>query len=99
MVVPLIAVHYVERLGWTAASIGLVLGIRQFSQQGMTTLGGVLADRLGAKGPICVGMLMRALGFLAMAAADTYALLLLSALLAAVGGALFESPRRPPSPP
>ena len=49
MVVPLIAVHVVDRLGWAAASIGLVLAVRQFTQQGLTTLSGVLADRLGAK--------------------------------------------------
>lgn len=93
VVVPLIAVHYVDQLGWTAASIGLVLAVRQFTQQGLTTLGGALADRLGAKGPICAGMLLRAAGFAAMATADTYPLLMLSAVVAAVGGALFEAPK------
>ena len=93
VVVPLIAVHYVDRLGWTAASIGLVLAVRQFTQQGLTPLSGALADRLGAKGPIVAGMALRAVGFAAMAAADSYPLLMLSTVLAALGGALFESPR------
>ncbi len=93
MVIPLISVHYVERLGWTAASIGLVLAVRQFTQQGMTPASGVLADRLGAKGLIVIGLAMRACGFALMAYADTYPLLMGSAVLAAVGGGLFESPK------
>jgi MFS transporter, DHA1 family, multidrug resistance protein len=93
MVIPLISVHYVEKLGWAAASIGLVLAVRQFTQQGLTPISGVLADRLGAKGLICGGLLLRTIGFASMAWADTFGLLLLSAILAAVGGSLFESPR------
>jgi MFS transporter, DHA1 family, multidrug resistance protein len=93
MVIPLIAVHYVDDLGWSSASIGLVLAVRQLVQQGLTLPGGMLADRVGAKWLICAGMLLRAAGFACMAWADTFPLLLASALLAAIGGALFESPR------
>lgn len=93
LVIPLIAVHYVDQLGWTAASIGLVLAVRQFSQQGLTTLFGVVSDRVGPKPLICAGMLVRAIGFAAMAAADSYPRLMVSAVLAALGGALFESPK------
>jgi DHA1 family multidrug resistance protein-like MFS transporter len=71
----------------------LVLAIRQLTQQGLTLFGGVLADRLGARGLICVGLLIRAGGFASMAWASTFPLLLGSAVLAALGGALFESPR------
>ena len=49
MVVPLISVHYVDGLGWSAASIGLVLAMRQLTQQGLTLPGGMLADRVGTK--------------------------------------------------
>ena len=49
MVVPLISVHYVDGLGWAAASIGLVLAVRQLTQQGLTLVGGVLADQIGVK--------------------------------------------------
>ncbi|HRC75727.1 MAG TPA: MFS transporter, partial [Kouleothrix sp.] len=92
MVVPLISVHFVDDLGWSAASIGLVLALRQLIQQGLTLPGGMLADRIGAKGLICVGMLIRCAGFAGMAWASSFPLLLGSAVLAAVGGALFESP-------
>jgi MFS transporter, DHA1 family, multidrug resistance protein len=93
MVVPLISVHYVDDLGWAAASIGVVLAARQLTQQGLTLFGGALADRIGAKGLICTGLLVRALGFAGMAWANSFALLLSTAVLAALGGALFESPR------
>jgi DHA1 family multidrug resistance protein-like MFS transporter len=92
MVIPLISVHYVEDLGWNAAAIGLVLGVRQITQQGLTLMGGALADRLGARGLIALGMLIRAISFVLMASASSYTALMLSALLAALGGALFDSP-------
>ncbi len=93
LVVPLIGIHYVDQLGWAAASIGLVLAVRQFTQQGLTTLSGALADKLGAKGLIATGMGVRAVGFAALAWADTYPLLMASVVLAALGGALFDSPK------
>jgi DHA1 family multidrug resistance protein-like MFS transporter len=93
MVVPLISVHYVDDLGWAAAAIGLVLAARQLTQQGLTLFGGALADRIGAKGLICAGLLVRALGIAGMAWANSFALLLGTCVLAALGGALFESPR------
>jgi DHA1 family multidrug resistance protein-like MFS transporter len=93
MVVPLISVHYVDGLGWAAASIGLVLALRQLTQQGLTLVGGVLADQIGVKLLICVGLAVRIVGFGLMAWATTFPLLLLSTTLAAIGGALFESPR------
>ena len=94
MVVPLLAVHYVEGLGWPAAAIGIVLAVRQFTQQGLGVFGGMLADRIGVKGLIMVGMLLRALGFGMMAWATSFPILLVSAIFAALGGALFEAPSR-----
>jgi MFS transporter, DHA1 family, multidrug resistance protein len=88
MVIPMISVHYVDGLGWAAGAIGLVLAARQFFQQGLTPFSGVLADRFGAKPLIAIGMLVRAVAF-----AGTYGLLMTAAIVSAVGGALFESPR------
>ena len=49
ILVPLIAIHFTGSLGFTAASIGLVLALRQFSQQGLDLVGGVHArDRARA---------------------------------------------------
>lgn len=93
MVIPMISVHYVNGLGWAASAIGLVLAVRQLVQQGLAFIGGVIADRIGAKTPIVIGLLVRAAGFIWMAYADTYPILMASAILAAAGGAFFESPK------
>ncbi|MFQ3631979.1 MFS transporter [Roseiflexus sp.] len=92
MVIPLVSIRYVDDLGWSAGAVGLVLAIRQLTQQGLTVFGGALADRFGAKELIVIGMLIRAISFSAMAVATTYPLLMMSAILAALGGALFDSP-------
>ena len=93
MVVPLISVHFVDGLGWAAASIGTVLAVRQLAQQGLSVFGGAVADRVGARGLILAGLLLRGVGFASMAWATSFPLLLASGLLAGLGGALFEAPR------
>jgi DHA1 family multidrug resistance protein-like MFS transporter len=93
MVIPLLSVHYVSGLDWAAGAIGLVLAVRQFVQQGLAFVGGVMADRLGAKAPLVAGMLLRGIGFVGMAWADSLTLLFLTSILAALGGSLFEAPR------
>src|SRR5262249_28671796 len=91
--IPMISVHFVDGLGWSAGAVGLVLAARQLFQQGLTLFSGALADRLGAKPLIVIGMVVRAMGFAAMGFAGTYVLLMAAAVIAAIGGALFESPR------
>ena len=94
LIIPLLSVHYVDGLGWAAGFIGVVLAVRQFTQQGLTVFGGALADRFGPKGLILWGLLIRAGSFALMGYADTPALLLVSGAAAAVGGALFGAPTR-----
>ena len=92
MIIPLLSIYYVE--SWAAAtSIGVVLAVRQFTQQGLTPISGILADRFGAKGLILTGLLLRTVGFGAMAWANTFPLLIWCAVVAALGGSMFESPR------
>lgn len=93
MVIPLVAVHYVDHLGWAAGTVGVVLAIRQITQQGLTTFWGVLADRIGPKPVIVLGMLIRAAGFFAMAYAEHFWPVLFSAILAGFGGSMFEAPK------
>ncbi len=92
-VVPLISVHYVDQLGWTAASVGLVLAVRQFMQQGISSLTGAVADRIGPKPLMCFGMAIRIGSFLLLAIADTYPVLMAAAMLMALGGGFNESPQ------
>ena len=92
MIVPVLSVHYVNDLHWAAPSIGLILGIRQLLQQTLTVAGGALADRLGAKRLIVIGLLIRVIAFGGMAWAFDFATLLALAILAAIGGSLFDAP-------
>lgn len=91
--IPLIAVRFVDGLGWSAASVGLILGARQITQFGLTMFGGALADRFGPKRLLLMGMFVRGLGFAAMGFANSFGLLLAATVLSALGGAMFESPR------
>ncbi|MEM7335104.1 MAG: MFS transporter [Chloroflexota bacterium] len=94
LLIPLLSIHYVDELGWAAAFIGLVLAVRQFTQQGLTVFGGALADRFGAKGLILAGMTIRTASFVMMGFATTKPLLMAAGILAALGGSLFDSPSR-----
>ena len=94
LIIPLVSVHYVDRLGWAAAFIGLVLAVRQFTQQGLTVFGGALADRFGPRRLILTGIMIRTVSFVVMGYAAQPWVLLLSGFLAAVGGALFDAPQR-----
>lgn len=92
MVIPLMAVHYVDHLGWAAGTIGIVLAVRQFMQQGFTTIFGILSDRVGPRVLIAAGMFTRAIGFAVMGFAESFAFVLGAAMVVAIGGSMFESP-------
>lgn len=92
-VFPLLSSHFVNQLGWSAAWVGLALGLRQVAQHGTGLFTGALADRYGGKRCICAGMALRALSFAVFAYASNFSLLLLACLLSGAGGALFEPPR------
>ena len=89
-VVPFLAGAMGTEYGLGAAAIGLVLGARTFSQQGMFLLGGMLADRWGARRAVLTGCLVRIAGYTTLAAASDFALFLLGAVLTGAGGALFS---------
>lgn len=88
LVVPFLAGH-LDSLGLTGAMIGLVLGLRTFSQQGMFFLGGALADRFGARRMILSGIALRVVGFVVLAFASGVALILVGTVLTGLAAALF----------
>lgn len=92
MLMPLVAVHYVDGVGMAAAAVGLALAVRQLLQQGLALLGGMLSDRFGARRMICLGVLLRAAGFASLAFAADLPALLWAMALSALGGAMFEAP-------
>jgi MFS family permease len=89
-VIPFLAGAMRSDYGMGAAAVGLVLGARTFSQQGMFLLGGILADRWGARRSILTGCLVRITGYATLLDATDLPLFLLGAVLTGAGGALFS---------
>jgi MFS family permease len=90
MLMPYLAVHLSGALGLAAWAVGLVLGVRNFSQQGMFLIGGTLADRYGYKAPILVGCLLRTLGFGLLGWVDNLPALVAASAATGFAGALFN---------
>ena len=89
MLMPYLTGYLTTTLGFAAWVAGLVLGLRTFSQQGLSVIGGTLADHVGYKLVIAGGCVLRMAGFLLFAFSDALPSVLLAALLTGLGGALF----------
>jgi MFS family permease len=90
MLMPYLAGYLAGPLGLAGWAIGLVLGIRNFSQQGMFLLGGTLADRFGYKPLIVAGCVLRTLGFALLAAVSSLPTLIIASAMTGFAGALFN---------
>ncbi|MFB9678926.1 MFS transporter [Streptosporangium vulgare] len=90
MLMPYLAGHLSGTLALPAALVGLVLGIRNLSQQGMFLVGGTLADRLGHKPVIVAGCGLRTVAFLLLAVAGSLPALVIASALTGFAGALFN---------
>jgi MFS family permease len=89
MLMPFLAGYLLTDVGLSAAVVGTVLGVRNFSQQGLFLVGGVIADRVGPRGVIAVGAAIRAVGFALFAVGGSLAVVLVAAVLTGFAGALF----------
>lgn len=90
MLMPYLANYLGRELGLAAWLVGLVLGVRNLSQQGMFLVGGSLADRLGYKQLILAGLLLRTVGFGLLGVVDALPALVLASALTGLAGALFN---------
>lgn len=90
LLIPYLAVHLTDNLGMSAALVGLVLGVRNLSQQGLFLVGGSAADRLGARRVIIAGCALRTVGFGMFALGDGLGVLLAASVLSGLAGALFN---------
>jgi predicted MFS family arabinose efflux permease len=90
LLIPYLATHLTDNLGMSAAVVGVVLGVRNLSQQGLFIIGGSAADRLGARGVIIAGCALRTVGFALFALGDGLAVLLAASVLSGLAGALFN---------
>ncbi|HET6861128.1 MAG TPA: MFS transporter [Streptomyces sp.] len=90
MLMPFLAQHLSGRLALTGWLVGLILGMRNFSQQGMFLLGGTLADRFGYKPLIVAGCTLRTVAFAALGLVDSVPGLLAASAATGFAGALFN---------
>ncbi|MFJ2111954.1 MULTISPECIES: MFS transporter [unclassified Streptomyces] len=90
MLMPYLAAHLAGELGLAAWAVGLVLGVRNFSQQGMFLIGGTIADRFGYKAPIMAGCLLRTAGFALLGRVDSLPVLIIASAATGFAGALFN---------
>jgi hypothetical protein len=90
MLMPYLADHLTHALGMAAWAVGMVLGVRNLSQQGMFLIGGTLADRYGCKPLILAGCLLRTVAFVLLGTVATLPALIVASALTGLAGALFN---------
>ncbi|MET0189970.1 MAG: MFS transporter [Pseudonocardia sediminis] len=89
LVLPFLAT-YMGGLGYAAATIGLVLALRNLSQQGLFLVGGSAADRIGCRPMIILGCALRIVAFGLFTLVDSLTGLIVAAVLTGLAGALFN---------
>ncbi|MFF3677577.1 MDR family MFS transporter [Streptomyces sp. NPDC002120] len=94
MLMPYLATHLAGPLGLAGWLVGLILGVRNFSQQGMFLIGGTLADRLGYKPMIIAGLVLRTAGFATLGLVESVPALLAASAATGLAGALFNPASR-----
>ncbi|MHA6781798.1 MDR family MFS transporter [Pseudonocardia saturnea] len=90
MLIPYLAAHLSGTLGLATWLVGLILGVRNFSQQGMFLIGGSLADRFGYKPLIVAGCTLRTGGFVLLGLVDSVPALIAASAATGFAGALFN---------
>jgi MFS family permease len=90
MLMPYLAAHLSVTLALAGWAVGLVLGVRNFAQQGMFLIGGTLADRLGYKPLIVAGCALRTGGFALLGLVDGLPALVIASAATGFAGALFN---------
>lgn len=90
MLMPYLAGYLAGPLGFAAWVIGLIMGVRNFSEQGMFVVGGTLADRVGYKALIVAGCLLRTGGFALLAITQSFAAVLIASATIGLTAALFN---------
>jgi MFS family permease len=89
-VLPFLSEHLGQAIGMAGWLVGLVLGLRTFSQQGLFVVGGVLADRYGIRPVVLAGCVLRIAGFAWLGYAEETWAVIGAVLLIGFAAALFS---------
>lgn len=88
--IPYLTYFLSHQLAWAPLLVGTLLMVRQLSQQGLTFFTGLIADRFDYRWMLTLGLWIRGVGFSAFAFTENPIMLFGAAIIAGVGGALFE---------
>lgn len=89
MLMPYLVGYLTGPLGLPTWTVGLLMGVRTLSNQGMFLVGGTWADRLGYKPPIAAGCLLQTVAYTMLAVAHSLPMLVIAAAGTGIAGALF----------
>ncbi|MER8001516.1 MFS transporter [Streptomyces sp. NPDC095613] len=89
-VLPFLAEHLGTAIGMAGWLVGLVLGLRTFSQQGLFVVGGALTDRYGVRPVVLTGCALRVAGFVWLGHAERTWAVIGAVLLTGFAAALFS---------
>ncbi|MBK6015971.1 MFS transporter [Streptomyces sp. MBT53] len=89
-VLPFLAEHLADVIGMAGWLVGLVLGLRTFSQQGLFVVGGALTDRYGVRPVVLAGCALRIAGFGWLGYAERTSAVVGAVLLIGFAAALFS---------
>lgn len=89
MLLPYLADHLEHNVGISGWYVGVIIGLRVLSQQGLFLVGGTLGDRLGYKRLILLGCAVRIIGFALLGVGQSIPVLILGAFFSGFAGALF----------
>ncbi|MFI9599456.1 MDR family MFS transporter [Streptomyces sp. NPDC052043] len=89
-VLPFLADHLGTAIGMAGWTVGFVLGLRTFSQQGLFVVGGRLVDRHGVRPVILAGCVLRIAGFVWLGFAEETWAVIGAVLLIGFAAALFS---------
>ncbi|MFD3701346.1 MFS transporter [Streptomyces sp. NPDC058646] len=89
-VLPFLAQHLGTAIGMAGWTVGFVLGLRTFSQQGLFVVGGWLVDRYGVRPIVFAGCALRVAGFAWLGYAGQTWAVIGAVLLIGLAAALFS---------
>lgn len=90
LVLPFLAIYLTKDLRLAPAVVGLIIGLRVLSSQGMFLVGGSMADRIGARPMIIIGCSLRVFSFGLFAASTALPAIVIATIFAGLGAAFFN---------
>lgn len=89
IVIPFLAVYLTQEQHLSPVVVAMAITAKFWSQQGLSMLGGWIADRVGPVVAMCGGLLVRALSYVLLVAVSGPVLIVAACALLGLGGAIY----------